>query len=83
MKLISYKHAGTESWGAVSGDTVLDLASASGIATLAEFVGSPAFKDRDAVASAAEPPPGAAISTVGPKDALAREAATFGDAVRG
>jgi 2-keto-4-pentenoate hydratase/2-oxohepta-3-ene-1,7-dioic acid hydratase in catechol pathway len=57
MKLISYTHAGTESWGAVSGDTVLDLASASGIATLAEFVGSPAFKDRDAVASAAESGP--------------------------
>lgn len=57
MKLISYKHAGRETWGAVSGDRVLDLAAASGIATLAEFIASPSFPDRDALASAAQPGP--------------------------
>jgi 2-keto-4-pentenoate hydratase/2-oxohepta-3-ene-1,7-dioic acid hydratase in catechol pathway len=53
MKLISYKHAGRETWGAVSGDRVLDLAAASGIATLAEFIADPSFPDRDALASGA------------------------------
>jgi len=53
MKLISYKHAGRETWGAVAEDKVLDLASASGSATLAEFIASPAFSDRDALASSA------------------------------
>ena len=54
MKLISYKYAGLETWGAVSGETVLDLAAASGHATLAEFIASPSFKDRDALASTAD-----------------------------
>jgi 2-keto-4-pentenoate hydratase/2-oxohepta-3-ene-1,7-dioic acid hydratase in catechol pathway len=53
MKLISYRHDGVETWGAVSGDRVLDLAAATGIATLAEFLGSPAFQDRDSLASRA------------------------------
>jgi 2-keto-4-pentenoate hydratase/2-oxohepta-3-ene-1,7-dioic acid hydratase in catechol pathway len=57
MKLISYKHAGRESWGAVSGDRVLDLAAASGRATLAEFIASPSFQERDALAAAAKPGP--------------------------
>lgn len=48
MKLISYMLAGRESWGAVVAGQVLDLASVTGIATLAEFVGSPAFADREA-----------------------------------
>jgi 2-keto-4-pentenoate hydratase/2-oxohepta-3-ene-1,7-dioic acid hydratase in catechol pathway len=48
VKLISYMLAGRESWGAVVAGQVLDLASATGIATLAEFVGSPAFADREA-----------------------------------
>lgn len=47
MKLMSYRHAGRESWGAVVGDGVVDLAAASGCATLADFVGSPAFARRD------------------------------------
>jgi 2-keto-4-pentenoate hydratase/2-oxohepta-3-ene-1,7-dioic acid hydratase in catechol pathway len=62
MKLISYKHNGTETWGAVAGDKVLDLATASGHATMAEFLGSPAFQDRDALVSSAEP--GAALGEV-------------------
>ena len=57
MKLISYTHDGAETWGAVSGDTVLDLASASGAATLAEFIAGPAFADRDALAANATPGP--------------------------
>jgi 2-keto-4-pentenoate hydratase/2-oxohepta-3-ene-1,7-dioic acid hydratase in catechol pathway len=57
MKLISFKHDGTETWGAVSGDRVLDLVAASGHATLAEFIASPAFQDRDALASSAQPGP--------------------------
>jgi 2-keto-4-pentenoate hydratase/2-oxohepta-3-ene-1,7-dioic acid hydratase in catechol pathway len=57
MKLISYKHAGRETWGAVSDDRVLDLAAASGSATLAEFIAAPAFYDRDALASTAAPGP--------------------------
>jgi 2-keto-4-pentenoate hydratase/2-oxohepta-3-ene-1,7-dioic acid hydratase in catechol pathway len=53
MKLISFTHAGHETWGAVSGDQVLDLAAATGLATLAEFVGSPAWHDREALAASA------------------------------
>lgn len=49
MKLISYQHAGRESWGAVVGDAVVDLRAPTGCATLAEFVGSPAFRERDAL----------------------------------
>jgi 2-keto-4-pentenoate hydratase/2-oxohepta-3-ene-1,7-dioic acid hydratase in catechol pathway len=51
VKLISYKQDGTETWGAVAEDRVLDLAAASGHATLAEFLASPAFADRDALAA--------------------------------
>jgi 2-keto-4-pentenoate hydratase/2-oxohepta-3-ene-1,7-dioic acid hydratase in catechol pathway len=57
MKLISYEYAGRESWGAVSGDQVLDLATSSGQATLAEFLASPAFADREQLASSAAPGP--------------------------
>lgn len=57
MKLISYKHAGRESWGALSGERVLDLAAASGCATLADFLASPSFAERDALAARAQPGP--------------------------
>lgn len=56
MKLISYQHAGRESWGAVVEGQVVDLASPSGIATLAEFVGSPQFAERDALLARAGAP---------------------------
>jgi len=49
MKLISFQQAGRESWGAVVGDAVIDLRTPTGYATLAEFVGSPAFRERDAL----------------------------------
>lgn len=57
MKLISYKHAGRESWGALSGERVLDLAAASGCATLADFLASPSFAERDALAARAQAGP--------------------------
>lgn len=57
MKLISFKHSGRESWGAVSGDHVLDLATVTGCATLAEFIASPLFRERDALVSDATPGP--------------------------
>lgn len=55
MKLISYTLGGSEAWGAVVGDDVLDLATASACATLAEFVGSPGFAQRDALLASARP----------------------------
>lgn len=56
MKLISYQHAGRESWGAVVDGQVIDLAGPSGVATLAEFVGSPRFAERDALLASAGAP---------------------------
>lgn len=57
MKLVSYKHAGRESWGAVAGDRVLDLAAVTGCATLAEFIASASFSEREALAALAKPGP--------------------------
>lgn len=58
MKLISYRHAGRDTWGAVTGaDQVVELAAVSGCATLADFVGSPRFAERDALLAAAQPGP--------------------------
>ncbi|MCK9511348.1 MAG: fumarylacetoacetate hydrolase family protein [Pigmentiphaga sp.] len=66
MKLISYIHAGRESWGAVVDEQVFDLASATGIGTLAEFVGSPEFERREALLSGAAPVGGYAEVTLLP-----------------
>ncbi len=55
MKLISYTHAGREAWGAVVDNQVVDLSAATRIPTLAEFVGSPAFKERDALLAGLKP----------------------------
>lgn len=49
MKLLSYSLAGRETWGAVVGDGVVDLASRTGHATLADFIASPDFARRDAL----------------------------------
>lgn len=57
MKLVSFKHAGRESWGAVAGDRVLDLAAVTGCATLAEFIASASFSEREALAALAKPGP--------------------------
>jgi 2-keto-4-pentenoate hydratase/2-oxohepta-3-ene-1,7-dioic acid hydratase in catechol pathway len=50
MKLVSYLNAGREDWGVVLGDGVASMAAATGCATLAEFLGSPAFERRDEIA---------------------------------
>jgi len=55
MKLISYRHTGQESWGAVVGKQVFDLAEVTGISTLAEFVGSSKFGERDALIKGLKP----------------------------
>ncbi|MDM0118724.1 fumarylacetoacetate hydrolase family protein [Variovorax arabinosiphilus] len=49
MKLMSYQHAGRETWGVVVGDGVADLAARTGHATLADFIASPDFTRRDAL----------------------------------
>ncbi|CAM4044136.1 fumarylacetoacetate hydrolase family protein [Bordetella muralis] len=53
MKLVSYFWQGGESWGAVVDGSVRDLARVSGIATLAEFLGSDHFAEREALAARA------------------------------
>jgi 2-keto-4-pentenoate hydratase/2-oxohepta-3-ene-1,7-dioic acid hydratase in catechol pathway len=55
MKLISYQHAGRESWGAVVHDQVIDLAAVTGLATLAEFLGSAQFARREALVVGQKP----------------------------
>jgi len=55
MKLISFKHAGRESWGALVDNQVVDLAGPSGVATLAEFVGSDKYAQRDALVKGQRP----------------------------
>jgi len=55
MRFVSYTLDGRETWGAVVGDAVHDLASASGCTTLAEFVGSPAWPQREALLQEARP----------------------------
>ncbi|MEO5736144.1 MAG: fumarylacetoacetate hydrolase family protein [Variovorax sp.] len=47
MKLMSYQTAGRETWGVVVGDGVAELATRTGCATLAEFIGSPGYAQRD------------------------------------
>lgn len=49
MKLMSYLSAGRETWGVVIGDGVADLSQRTGCATLADFIASPKFAQRDAV----------------------------------
>lgn len=49
MKLMSYQHAGRDTWGVVVGDGVADLAARTGHATLADFIASPDFTRRDAL----------------------------------
>ena len=46
MKLLSYLDGTREEWGVVVGDGVAPLSARTGCATLAEFLGSPAFARR-------------------------------------
>lgn len=49
MRLLSYRHAGRDTWGVVLGDGVADLATRSGHATLAAFIGSADWPRRDSL----------------------------------
>ena len=51
MKLMSYQHAGRETWGVLVGDGVAELATRTGCATLADFIGSAGYAQRDALAA--------------------------------
>jgi 2-keto-4-pentenoate hydratase/2-oxohepta-3-ene-1,7-dioic acid hydratase in catechol pathway len=58
MKLLSFSESGRESWGAVAGDAVVDLGRAlPQYKTLADFVGSDDFAQRDALVAANRPGP--------------------------
>lgn len=54
MKLLSYSLGGRETWGAVVGDDLFDLATPSGCATLADFVGNTRYAERDALLRGAQ-----------------------------
>lgn len=56
MKLVSYVHADREQFGAVVGDSVVDLTGVSGHPTLAAFVGSDEFANREALVEQAGAP---------------------------
>lgn len=55
MKLVSFKLDGIESWGAVVDGIVLDFSRVTGITTLAEFLGSESYEDRDNLVNQAFP----------------------------
>lgn len=55
MKLISFMHADRPTWGAVVDEQVIELAGVVGIATLAEFVGSDEFAQRDTIVKGRNP----------------------------
>ena len=54
MKLISFLRQQTETWGAVRGDEVVDLGKVLG-GSLADFIGSPKFAEREQIAAARKP----------------------------
>lgn len=66
MKLISYTRNGQESFGALIGDDVVDLREPSGAATLAEFIDSQAYADRDQLVEGQETFPLAEIQLLPP-----------------
>ena len=56
MKLLSFSHAGRDSWGVVLGDAVVDLGKAlPKYPTLMDFIGSADFAKRDEIAAAHKP----------------------------
>jgi 2-keto-4-pentenoate hydratase/2-oxohepta-3-ene-1,7-dioic acid hydratase in catechol pathway len=53
IRLLSFSIDGRESWGALQGDTIVDLGKAlPQYKTLMDFIGSPDFEKRDAVVAA-------------------------------
>jgi 2-keto-4-pentenoate hydratase/2-oxohepta-3-ene-1,7-dioic acid hydratase in catechol pathway len=58
MKLLSFSQGNRESWGALSGDAVVDLGVAlAQYPTLADFIGSADYARRDAIVGAQKPGP--------------------------
>jgi 2-keto-4-pentenoate hydratase/2-oxohepta-3-ene-1,7-dioic acid hydratase in catechol pathway len=55
VKLLSYVHNGRETWGAVIGDGVAELAARTGFATLVEFIASGEFVRRNALLAGLQP----------------------------
>jgi 2-keto-4-pentenoate hydratase/2-oxohepta-3-ene-1,7-dioic acid hydratase in catechol pathway len=55
MRLLSFTLSGRETWGAVVGDQVADLAAATGIPTPAEFIASPRWAERESIVRQAKP----------------------------
>lgn len=56
MKLLSFSVAGRESWGAVAGDSIVDLGKAlPQYPTLMDFIASPDYAKRDAIVTAHKP----------------------------
>jgi 2-keto-4-pentenoate hydratase/2-oxohepta-3-ene-1,7-dioic acid hydratase in catechol pathway len=55
VRLLSFVLDGRPTWGAVVGDQVVDLAAATGITSLAGFIASPQWADRDAIVARAAP----------------------------
>jgi 2-keto-4-pentenoate hydratase/2-oxohepta-3-ene-1,7-dioic acid hydratase in catechol pathway len=55
MRLATYVHAGRESWGAVVGNDVIDLAQATDCRTLVDFISSSAYAKRDALLAGRAP----------------------------
>jgi hypothetical protein len=53
--MISFKHNGRNTWGAVIDNQVIELGKSTGIATLAEFVGNAQFAKRDALVKGQKP----------------------------
>lgn len=62
MKLMSFLHSGRESFGAVVDDTVVDLASAAGVDTLADFIAGEDFARREELIARGTPIPLAEIT---------------------
>lgn len=62
MKLISFRHGGRESFGAVIDDKVVDMAQAAGASTLAEFLAGDRFGDRESIVEEGAPVPLAEIT---------------------
>jgi 2-keto-4-pentenoate hydratase/2-oxohepta-3-ene-1,7-dioic acid hydratase in catechol pathway len=58
MKLLSFSEGNRESWGAISGDAVVDLGlTLPNYPTLADFLGSADYQRRDAIVAAQKPGP--------------------------
>lgn len=66
MKLVSYLHHDKERFGAVVGDHVVDLTEPSGSSTLADFIASDQYSQRDSLMNGHEGVPLAAVQLLPP-----------------